>query len=71
MDKDYTVGVSLMKAYRAKRKALEIIECNLASQYERLWGYAEEVRRTNPSSTIQIKCKNGEIDQARPKFMRL
>ncbi|KAG8373106.1 hypothetical protein BUALT_Bualt12G0136100 [Buddleja alternifolia] len=40
------------QAYRAKKKALKAIEGSPDYQYTRLWDYADELRRTNPGSTI-------------------
>ncbi|KAL2249690.1 UNVERIFIED_CONTAM: hypothetical protein Sindi_2442700 [Sesamum indicum] len=43
-----------IKAYRAKRKALEKLEGSPEYQYTRLWDYADEIRRTNPGSTVIV-----------------
>ncbi|KAG5556147.1 hypothetical protein RHGRI_006689 [Rhododendron griersonianum] len=52
--KDIVVNVSTTQAYRAKRKALDLIEGTHLEQYALLRGYCEEVRRTNPNTTIII-----------------
>ncbi|KAG8373436.1 hypothetical protein BUALT_Bualt11G0024100 [Buddleja alternifolia] len=44
--------VTKSQAYRAKRKALKIIEGKAEDQYDQLWDYAQELRRSNPMSTI-------------------
>ncbi|KAG8377365.1 hypothetical protein BUALT_Bualt08G0025500 [Buddleja alternifolia] len=44
--------VSKDQTYRAIRKALKAIEGSPDYQYTRLWDYADELRRTNPGSTI-------------------
>ncbi|KAG8376915.1 hypothetical protein BUALT_Bualt09G0113800 [Buddleja alternifolia] len=43
--------VSKDQAYRAKRKAL-MIEGDPDVQYTKLWDYCEELRKTNPGSTV-------------------
>ncbi|KAI3451306.1 hypothetical protein Pfo_007971 [Paulownia fortunei] len=59
---DIRCHVSKQQAYRAKRKALSMIKGNPDIQYSKLWDYAEELRKTNPSSTIILGTeeKNGE-----------
>ncbi|XP_011082265.1 uncharacterized protein LOC105165089 [Sesamum indicum] len=44
--------ISKHQAYRAKRKALKKFEGGPEYQYTRLWDYADEIRRTNPGSTV-------------------
>ncbi|KAL0367542.1 UNVERIFIED_CONTAM: hypothetical protein Sradi_3644300 [Sesamum radiatum] len=46
------VHVSRNQAYRAKWKALKKIEGSSEEQYGRLRDYAEELRRSNPGSTV-------------------
>ncbi|KAL0366773.1 UNVERIFIED_CONTAM: hypothetical protein Sradi_3567400 [Sesamum radiatum] len=54
--------VSRDQAYRAKRAALKKLEGSLEHQFTKLWDYAEEVRRTNPGSTmiLGINDENGQ-----------
>ncbi|KAK3218408.1 hypothetical protein Dsin_012378 [Dipteronia sinensis] len=53
---------------RAKLKACEIIEGSL-SQYAKLWDYAEELKKTNPGSTVVIDTELGPDDKN--KFKRI
>ncbi|KAL2245754.1 UNVERIFIED_CONTAM: hypothetical protein Sindi_2843600 [Sesamum indicum] len=46
--------ISKDQAYRAKRKALKKLEGSPEYQYTRLWDYADEIRRTNPGSTVIV-----------------
>ncbi|KAL0329380.1 UNVERIFIED_CONTAM: hypothetical protein Sradi_4924700 [Sesamum radiatum] len=50
--------ISRDQAYRAKRQALKKLEGSPEQQFTKLWDYAEELRRTNPGSTIilGVKC---------------
>ncbi|KAG8372627.1 hypothetical protein BUALT_Bualt12G0086300 [Buddleja alternifolia] len=50
--KDINVHVSRNQAYRCKWKALKKIDGNTEDQYGRMWDYAEELRTSNPGSTI-------------------
>ncbi|KAL0416021.1 UNVERIFIED_CONTAM: hypothetical protein Slati_3434000, partial [Sesamum latifolium] len=42
------------QAYRAKKVALKEIEGSPEWQYARLWDYADELRKTNPGSTVIV-----------------
>ncbi|XP_050157563.1 uncharacterized protein LOC126631486 [Malus sylvestris] len=47
------------KAYKTLDRALKIIEGKHAEQYTKLWDFAEEVRKTNPGSTVKVKLDRG------------
>ncbi|KAI3443976.1 hypothetical protein Pfo_000641 [Paulownia fortunei] len=49
---DNRCHISNFQAYRAKRKAIEIIEGILDKQYYLLWDYGDKIKRTNPRSTV-------------------
>ncbi|KAG8372697.1 hypothetical protein BUALT_Bualt12G0093500 [Buddleja alternifolia] len=53
------VHVSRNQAYRAKWNALKSIEGNSIDQHSKLWDYAEELRRSNPGSTIVLTVSQG------------
>ncbi|KAL0413844.1 UNVERIFIED_CONTAM: hypothetical protein Sradi_1586100 [Sesamum radiatum] len=63
------VNVSKDQAYRAKRAALKEIEGSTDYQYTRLWDYAEEVRATNPGSTVILGTE--ETDDGEHRFSRM
>ncbi|KAL0378790.1 UNVERIFIED_CONTAM: hypothetical protein Sradi_3184500 [Sesamum radiatum] len=63
------VNVSKDQAYRAKRAALKEIEGSPDYQYTRLWDYAEEVRATNPGSTVILGTE--EADDGEHRFSRM
>ncbi|KAL0422440.1 UNVERIFIED_CONTAM: hypothetical protein Slati_3266900 [Sesamum latifolium] len=63
------VNVSKDQAYRTKRTALKVIEESPDYQYARLWDYDEEVRATNPSSTINLGTE--EADDGEYRFSRM
>ncbi|KAL0398914.1 UNVERIFIED_CONTAM: hypothetical protein Sradi_2234700 [Sesamum radiatum] len=54
--------VSRDQAYRAKRQALKKLEGSPEHQFSKLWDYAEELRKTNPGSTVilGVNDENGE-----------
>ncbi|KAK6146113.1 hypothetical protein DH2020_019982 [Rehmannia glutinosa] len=65
---DIRCHVSKDQAYRAKVKALKMLEGSPDAQYCKLWAYVEELRNSNPGSTIMLGSdnENGEI-----RFSRL
>jgi hypothetical protein len=76
----YVTHISQSKAYRAKAKAMDILEGSHIEQYNMLWDYCEELRRSNPGSTVLMKVQSfneGEMEvedvsQIRdPVFQRL
>ncbi|KAG8363372.1 hypothetical protein BUALT_Bualt19G0015500 [Buddleja alternifolia] len=54
--------ISEDQAYRAKRRAIKIIEGDPNEQLSWLWDYANEIRRTNPGSTV-ILGTDGASDE--------
>ncbi|XP_058216534.1 uncharacterized protein LOC131327411 [Rhododendron vialii] len=50
--KELKVDVTRNRLYRAKRKAAALICGSDLEQYGRLWDYCEELRRSNPGSTV-------------------
>jgi len=64
------LGVHLSKdqAYRAKKRAIEMIQGAANEQYSHLRSYAEELRRSNPNSTVIIQCDTSDVG---PVFERI
>ncbi|KAM1074324.1 hypothetical protein ACFX11_019488 [Malus domestica] len=56
-------GCGKKKAYMALDKALKIIKGKHAEQYTKLWDFAEEVRKTNPESTVKVKLDRGRFQR--------
>ena len=69
--KDHVVNVFMSQAYRTRRKAMTKIEGTYAEQYGKLWDYMEEVRRSNPGSTIVMKVDEQTLSAPQPRFIRL
>ncbi|KAB2603218.1 hypothetical protein D8674_004223 [Pyrus ussuriensis x Pyrus communis] len=44
-------------------RALKIIEGKHAEQYTKLWDFAEEVKKTNPRSTVKVKLDRGRFQR--------
>ncbi|XP_058752673.1 uncharacterized protein LOC131625861 [Vicia villosa] len=63
-------GVKLSKdqAYRAKRKALELIQGAGREQFSHLRTYANELLKSNPNSTVKIQCSDSN---GGPTFERI
>ncbi|KAG8386591.1 hypothetical protein BUALT_Bualt03G0164200 [Buddleja alternifolia] len=64
---DINVHVSKNQAYRAKWRALKNIEGDPKDQYGRLWDYAEELRTSNPGSTVILTLAPDD-GSGTPKF---
>ncbi|KAH7842315.1 hypothetical protein Vadar_003886 [Vaccinium darrowii] len=68
--KEMKVDVSMTQLYRAKRKAAQLLYGSNVEQYGRLWDYCEELRRSNPGSTVVMDASiDDETEQ--PRFNRL
>lgn len=68
--KELKVDVSRNQLYKAKRKAGKLIYGNDVEQYGRLWDYWEEIRRSNPGSTVVMDAPLDEVT-GQPRFNRL
>jgi len=60
--------LSRFQVYRAKTKALEMIEGSMVEQYKHLRSFGEELLRSNPGSTVLIKSDLGKDG---PVFFRI
>ncbi|KAF2322259.1 hypothetical protein GH714_009613 [Hevea brasiliensis] len=58
---DYSICISMTKAWRAKDHALKRIHGDEATQYGRLHDYKCEILRTNPGSTMTFREEKGEF----------
>ncbi|KAH7842692.1 hypothetical protein Vadar_008109 [Vaccinium darrowii] len=68
--REWLLNVSKHKVYRAKRKALELIEGDHSQQYLRLWDYCEILRRQNPGSVAKLKVERPWVGHG-PIFQRM
>ncbi|CAL2237704.1 unnamed protein product [Prunus armeniaca] len=68
VQEDLSVIASKSQIYRVRLKATSITERTYEKQYELLWDYVAELRRTNVGSTVIIKC---ELEGKRPRFQRI
>lgn len=68
--KNYMADVLVTMAYWGRKKAKEKLHGSYAEQYNKLWDYCAEVRRTNPGSTLQIKAQRMNMDDP-PIFKRM
>ncbi|KAL4579814.1 hypothetical protein LXL04_015981 [Taraxacum kok-saghyz] len=59
ISKKFNITVSIGQCRNARKFALSEIEGNLIEHYRRLWDYAEEIRRSNPGSTVQALLDRG------------
>ena len=61
VQKDYNMTPSRSKLARARRLAMKEIHGDEVAQFNKLWDYAGEVRRSNPGSSIFMKLKDGHF----------
>jgi hypothetical protein len=58
----WRAGVSRLKAYRARKKAIDLVDESFKEQYKRLYDYGHEIIRSNPNSTLKIQVQPTEQD---------
>ncbi|KAH7863977.1 hypothetical protein Vadar_024284 [Vaccinium darrowii] len=58
IEEEWTCKVSLPRVFRAKKKALDLIEGTTNEQFGLLFAYAEEVMSSNPGTRVIIKTKS-------------
>nr|GMC86945.1 uncharacterized protein LOC109168401 [Ipomoea batatas] len=63
--------VTKHQAYRAKQKAKKEMEGQDSDQFMLLNDYCEELRRSNPGSTVKMKLDGEFSVNGRPRFLRL
>nr|XP_027191059.1 uncharacterized protein LOC101498519 [Cicer arietinum] len=74
----WNAGVSKMKAFRARRVAIDMVDGSFREQYIRLYDYCHELLRSNPNSTVklEVQATNSEVTDyvdrpLLPSFQRL
>ncbi|KAK8941312.1 hypothetical protein KSP39_PZI010017 [Platanthera zijinensis] len=63
MQMENKTSLSIWKMYRVKQQASKVINGIEMEQYAKLWDYCEEIYRTNPDTTIKIKCRHDVASQ--------
>jgi hypothetical protein len=61
VQKDFNMSPSTDKLSRARRLAMQEIHGDDVLQFNKLWDYAAEVRRSNPESSVFINLKAGHF----------
>ncbi|XP_024156583.1 uncharacterized protein LOC112164579 [Rosa chinensis] len=70
MSSEVRVRVSKQMAYRVKKAALLVLKGTIMEQYARLRDYANELKKVDPSTTVDIKCDFSKGDSL-PIFKRM
>ncbi|GKB46913.1 mutator type transposase [Tanacetum coccineum] len=72
LQKKYELGVSRMKAFKAKSAALNQVKGDYSQQYTMLRDYCLELRRANPDTTIKIEVeRDSDTDLQTRVFKRI
>ncbi|GKB39154.1 mutator type transposase [Tanacetum coccineum] len=72
LQKQYEVGISKQKVFRAKKMAQERVEGNHTRQYAQLRDYCFKLKNSNPNTTIKIEVEPPEdIHNTARKFKRV
>ncbi|GJZ46103.1 DNA helicase [Tanacetum coccineum] len=72
LQKKYELGVSRMKAFKAKFAALNQVKGDYSQQYTMLMDYYLELRRANPDTTIKIEVeRDSDTDLQTRVFKRI
>ncbi|KAL0375554.1 UNVERIFIED_CONTAM: hypothetical protein Scaly_0673000 [Sesamum calycinum] len=60
---DVRCNISINQAARAKKLAILKLQGDLSAQYALLWDYADEVKRSNPGSTVILGTNQNLFDR--------
>ena len=66
LKEQYGVAITYSKAWRARERALNVINGSHEEAYNSLPKYCQEIQRSNPGSTVQL-----DIDPTTNRFKRL
>ncbi|KAG8373955.1 hypothetical protein BUALT_Bualt11G0079600 [Buddleja alternifolia] len=67
---DLNCEISRYQYYRTKKKVNIMLNGDYKDQYARLWDYTEEIKRSNPNSTVVLKTEL-DMETGEDKFLRL
>ncbi|KAK9048362.1 hypothetical protein SSX86_032676 [Deinandra increscens subsp. villosa] len=72
LQRKFEVGVSQMKAFRAKSLALKQVHGDYSSQYHLLRDYIEELKMRNPGTTVKLEVEPpSDPDSETRRFKRI
>ncbi|GJY79500.1 mutator type transposase [Tanacetum coccineum] len=70
MQKQFQVGVSKHKAFRAKSKAAEVMKGDAEVQYKILRYYVVELKKCNPNTTVKLDVYGEEDPESTTRIFR-
>ncbi|KAI5671749.1 hypothetical protein M9H77_12113 [Catharanthus roseus] len=71
VDEDFRSQMSSTAAYNARKLALSMIFDTGEKQYQILWDYVSELKRTHPNSIMEMVHQNFREPGKNPRFMRI
>ncbi|XP_031124421.1 uncharacterized protein LOC116027130 isoform X2 [Ipomoea triloba] len=67
----FRCNVSKYQSYRARRNAKKSLIGTQSEQFNMLWDYCEELRISNPGTTVMMKLDTTDREGSRCRFLRL
>ncbi|KAK9286824.1 hypothetical protein L1049_015229 [Liquidambar formosana] len=68
---DFALYISKIQAYRACKKAIELLDGSHHKQFNRVWDYSATLLKTNLGSTVQVLTETLPMPRALPIFRRM
>ncbi|WMV39055.1 hypothetical protein MTR67_032440 [Solanum verrucosum] len=70
LDDNFNLNVSYSKTKRVKRLVLEKLEGSYIDEFNKLEGYAQELRDNNPSADVIINISREALEQGKKKILK-
>ena len=70
-DDNFNLNVSYSKMKRVKRLVLEKLEGSYIDEFNKLEGYAQELKNSNPGTDVIINISREALEQGKRRFLRM
>ena len=71
LDDNFNLNVSYSKMKRVKRLVLEKLEGTYIDEFNKLEGYAQELRDNSPGTDVIINVSREALEQGKRRFLRM